>query len=269
MIPGLTSDGEARLAALLDPQTTDATAAFYASRPFMMLSGFDPDTVALGITATGPAEPMVVVTDPGRPVGRVHIRTEGRDALLVIDNAGGGTIEADIRVLGDDAAIVLNRVEKGHVGLRTAFLRSHRQMLFWGLQATAVELSVEIEGADQAVAIGDDALIAGETWIRNHDMHAMHDLSSGRLLSRPAVTTVLERHVWLGQGAMLLGCERVGAGSIVGARALLRAPLPGCVVAAGTPARVLREGVSWGRDLHGMSGAERAALGYGESAPVC
>ena len=92
-------------------------------------------------------------------------------------------------------------------------------------------------------------------------MHALHDLASGAPIGRPPVTTVLERHVWLGQDALLLGCERVGMGSVVGARSLVKGHVPPRVAVAGTPARVLREGVSWGRDLHGMTAAERVAVG--------
>jgi serine acetyltransferase len=47
---------------------------------------------------------------------------------------------------------------------------------------------------------------------------------------------------------------------VVGARALVNRSIPPCVVAAGVPARVLREGVSWGRDRNAMTQAERAML---------
>ncbi|ODU58647.1 MAG: hypothetical protein ABS99_04200 [Acetobacteraceae bacterium SCN 69-10] len=107
-----------------------------------------------------------------------------------------------------------------------------------GAGASAVGLSMEVEGDGAGVVVGDDALVSGGVWIRNHDMHAIHDLATGARLDRPPVTTVLERHVWLGQDAMLLNTERVGMGAIVGARALVKGVVPPRVVAAGTPARV-------------------------------
>jgi acetyltransferase-like isoleucine patch superfamily enzyme len=101
-------------------------------------------------------------------------------------------------------------------------------------------------------------------WLRNYDMHAMHDLRTGARISRPPLDTVIERHVWLGQDALLLNCACVGKGSIIGARSVVKGVVPQRVVAAGTPARVVREGVSWGRHPYGMSGAERMSIGLPE-----
>jgi acetyltransferase-like isoleucine patch superfamily enzyme len=92
----------------------------------------------------------------------------------------------------------------------------------------------------------------------------MYDLWTGQVINRPPLDTVIERHVWLGQDALLLSCERIGMGSIIGARALVKGSIPARVAAAGTPARVLREGVSWGRHPYSMSSAERLSIGMPE-----
>jgi hypothetical protein len=192
----------------------------------------------------------------------VRIETHAPGVLLFIDNRpGAGALQADIRVLGAGCALIFNAIGGEGAQLPTVFLRSAQQFLFWGCGATAVSCHVEVEGEGQGVAIGDDALIANGVWLRNHDMHALHDLASGAPIGRAPVTMVLERHVWLGQDALLLGCARVGMGAVVGARALVKAPVPPRVAVGGVPARVLRAGVSWGRDLHGMTPAERAAAG--------
>ena len=129
-----------------------------------------------------------------------------------------------------------------YVALPDVLLRSDRQFLFWGAGASAVGCSLEIEGIGHGMVVGDDALISGGVWLRNYDMHAMHDLRTGARISRPPLDTVIERHVWLGQDALLLSCERVGMGSIIGARSVVKGVVPPRVVAAGTPARVVRDG---------------------------
>lgn len=261
MIPGISSVVEAHLTATLDARVTDIRDDALLTRDFTLLSAQSAEARQLGIQATG-EELTVVVTDPARRLGNIRVHAAGRNCTLFFDNlAWGGNCHATIRLLGNDSAMLFNDIRDAYVALGDVFMRSHRQFLFWGAGASAVGLSMEIEGEDAGVVIGDDALISGGVWIRNYDMHAMHDLATGARINKPPVTTVLERHVWLGQDAMLLSTERVGMGAIVGARALVKGEVPPRVAVAGTPARVLREGVSWGRSGYAMSPDERASIG--------
>ncbi len=261
MIPGLSSTSEARLAALLDPRVSDATEARFADASFSILSGRDAEAQALGIEVVA-GEVTVVVTNPGRPLGRVQVQSASADNVLFFDNRDWtGGFRLSVRMLGTDAVGFFCDIGDRYAAIDELFMRSHSQTLFWGIGASAVGLSVEMEGEGRSTVIGDDALISGGVWVRNHDMHAMHDLRSGAMLSRPQCDTVVERHVWLGQDALLLGAERIGMGTIVGARTLAKGTLPARVAVAGTPARVIREGVSWGRQSSGMTAMERASIG--------
>lgn len=109
-------------------------------------------------------------------------------------------------------------------------------------------------------AIGDDALISSGVWIRNHDMHAITDLHTRKLVNKPPVDTIIERHVWIGQNALLLHCTRVGAGAIIGAPSLVKGEVIACTAVGGTPARLLHADASWGRDPLGMTDAEWLGL---------
>lgn len=261
MIPGISSAVEARLSAALDERVTDLRGDAMVHRDFTLLSSMDEDARRLGIQASG-EDVIVVVTDPSRRLGEVRLQAGGRHNVLFFDNATwGGNFYATIRVLGSECALLFHDIGDAYVAMPDIYLRSSRQFLFWGKGSSAVGLSMEIEGDDTGVVVGDDALISGGVWVRNHDMHAMHDLATGTLISKPPVVSVLERHVWLGQDAMLLSAERIGMGTIVGARALVKGHVPPRVVVAGTPARIIRENVSWGRNTYAMTQAERASIG--------
>ena len=266
MLPGLSNAVAATIQRVLSPQVTALDAGHYRQMAPAMFSAHEDAPRAAGVRLVAGADLTVVLTDPARPVGEVRVQTAGTGNVLFIDNRDWqGTLSATIRMLGDDSAVIFNDIgQGGYVALADVFMRSHRQFLFWGQGATAVGCNIEIEGMDHGVAIGDDALISNGVWIRNYNMHALADLRTGEPIGRPPVTTVLERHVWLGQDALVLNCARIGAGTMVGARSMVTRPLPGCVIAAGIPAEIRREGASWGRDTYRMSGAERRALGWPE-----
>lgn len=261
MIPGISSDSEARLLGVLDPRVTDLDEASFAARDFTIIDGEDDEARRLGLHVVGGGVTLVV-TDPTRKLGDIRVQSGGRGNTLFFDNLNwGGAFFASIRVLGSDSVVFCNDIHDCYVSMPDIYLRSDGQFLFWGAKSSAVGLSMEIDGIGMGVVVGDDALISAGVWIRNHDMHAIHDLNSGAKINRPPVQTVLERHVWLGQDAMLLSTERVGMGAIVGTRTLLKGSVPPRVAVAGTPARIIREGVSWGRDATGMTEAERLSIG--------
>ena len=84
--------------------------------------------------------------------------------------------------------VFINEIGDGYVSMPDVFLRSDAQFLFWGRSSTAVGFNMELEGTGQGVAIGDDALISSGVWIRNYDMHAIHDLLTGeRIAARRSI----------------------------------------------------------------------------------
>jgi len=267
MLPGLSSAVEASIRKALTSSVTASGAEYYEQVDYHLFGGRDEQAQAIGVQLMSGPDLIVAVTDPERPVGDIRVQTGGTGNLLFLDNrAWQGSLTASVRILGNDCAVMFNDIGRGgYVMLHDVFMRSHRQFLFWGRGSTAVGCNIELEGQDQGVVIGDDALIANGVWIRNYNMHALHDLTTGEAIGRPPTTTVLERHVWLGQDALLMSCERIGMGTIVGARALLKGHAPPRVIMAGTPARVIRETVSWGRHPYGMTAAERVAIGMPES----
>lgn len=207
-----------------------------------------PGAEALGIVRAGPGEALVRLTDPARPVGALQIEAHGRDNLVLIDNAAAaGPLHGTLRMLGSGGTVWLGGAGADGAVLHQVFLRGDEQVFAFGPGGTAVGLVVEIEGRGRAVCIGEDALIASGVWIRNHDMHAVFDAATRRRVNADPVDTVLERHVWLGQDTLLLSCERVGLGAVIGAKALVKRRVPRLASVGGVPARVLRRGVTWGR----------------------
>jgi len=264
MIPGMSSVAEMRLRGVLDRRVTDLTDAMLAERRIELFDGREEICRQLGVNVEGDGPDIALaVSDPTRRIGNVSVACGGRNNLLFFDNiTWAGNFHARIRVLGSECALLFLDIGNEYVAFPEVFLRSSEQFLFWGIGASAIGCSIELEGERQGLVVGDDDMLSSGVWIRNYDMHAMHDLRTGVLISHPPITTIIERHVWIGQDALLLSCERIGMGTIVGARSLAKGIIGPCLVAAGTPARPIRGEVSWGRHTYGMSAQERLSLGW-------
>lgn len=94
-----------------------------------------------------------------------------------------------------------------------------------------------------------DQLWAGNVYLATDDMHRLHDRATGARINPFGATIRLGSHVWLGRDAIVTGHVEIGSGSVVGARSMVRGQkVPPHTAVAGTPARVIRENVTWSED---------------------
>lgn len=96
------------------------------------------------------------------------------------------------------------------------------------------------------VHLGDDVMIASGVQIRSDDAHAIYDVTTGHRINDPKDIHV-GNHVWIGFDALLLGGARIGDGSVIGAKSVLKDTVPNNAIAAGSPARVVRKNIAWER----------------------
>jgi hypothetical protein len=219
------------------------------------------DLPAMGITLVGSPSTQIFTTEIGKSVGSIRIESRGTHSVIIIDNGHrGGRINANLRISESGCTCAFSTPDYGVASLGIISLRSPDQSFYWGHGATAVGLSVEIEGQGRSVMIGDDALISSGVWIRNHDMHSVVDLNINQVTNINPVDTIVEPHIWIGQDVLLLNCERIGYGSILAAKSLIRGTVPPTSAVGGVPGRVLRSDISWGRGLTGMSPREQQLI---------
>jgi acetyltransferase-like isoleucine patch superfamily enzyme len=94
-----------------------------------------------------------------------------------------------------------------------------------------------------------DQLWAGRVYIATDDMHSLEDLETGVRFNPYGGRIRLGTHVWLGREAVVTGHVEIGASSVVGMRSIVRGQkVPPNTAVAGTPARVIREGITWRGD---------------------
>ncbi|HEY0394661.1 MAG TPA: acyltransferase [Candidatus Elarobacter sp.] len=94
------------------------------------------------------------------------------------------------------------------------------------------------------ITIGSRCGIASGTLFTVSDMHPIYDRATGVRINSPRDVTV-EDDVWISQDAAVLKGGHVGRGSVIALRAVVTGPIPANCIAAGVPARVIRENISW------------------------
>lgn len=97
-----------------------------------------------------------------------------------------------------------------------------------------------------SVVAQPDQLWAAGAYVVTDDMHRLEDAVTGARLNPYGAHVRLGRHVWLGRDVIISGHVEVGDGAVVGMRSLVRnQKVPARTAVAGTPARVIREAVTW------------------------
>jgi acetyltransferase-like isoleucine patch superfamily enzyme len=173
--------------------------------------------VVFDVEGTGHA----VEISAGARLERCRIRMRGANHRLVIGE--------DCRIR--DSAFCLED-EGGYLGI--------------GRDTTTEGMNVAVTESGSRITIGKDCMIAFDVDIRCGDSHAILDRATGRRLNA-AKDIVIGDHVWIGARAAILKGAVIGNESVIGIQSVVTGDIPDCVVAAGVPARVIRENIAWTR----------------------
>jgi len=92
----------------------------------------------------------------------------------------------------------------------------------------------------QKITIGRDAAISHNVTIMDSDAHEI----IGNPNSKTQPVTI-GNHVWIGSGAKILKGVTIGDGAVIAAGAVVTRDVPAGCVAAGVPARVIKENIEW------------------------
>jgi acetyltransferase-like isoleucine patch superfamily enzyme len=103
-----------------------------------------------------------------------------------------------------------------------------------------------IEGT--AIEIGQECMISAAVEIRTADGHSITNLEGKRI--NPSKSVRIGNHVWIGSGASCTKGIEITDHCIVGTKSVVTRSIEKsyCVV-GGNPARIIKEGVDWQKEL--------------------
>lgn len=96
--------------------------------------------------------------------------------------------------------------------------------------------------ASSRITVGSECAIAWDVMVMDSDSHSLSVAGEQRPQTVPVE---IGNHVWIGAGVMILKGAKIGDGAVVAAGSLVTGVIPPKCLAAGRPARVIKEDVDW------------------------
>lgn len=99
---------------------------------------------------------------------------------------------------------------------------------------------------EKSIEIGDDCMLAYDIEIRTGDSHSIIDLNTNTRINYARNVKIFD-HVWIGADVKILKGVSIGKNSIIGTGSIVNRSIPENCIAAGIPAKVVRDNVTWNR----------------------
>lgn len=178
--------------------------------------------------------------------GQSEIEISGNGNRVV---CGSGCVMKNlkIKIFADNAEVRFGDDVRfaGHILLK----RGEGNKVFVG-EGTSVGGARIICSEGTQVIIGSDCMLSSGIEIRSTDSHPVLNMQGERI--NPAANILIEDHVWLAAHVTVLKGTRIGANSMVGTRSVISGNFgQGNEAIAGNPARIVKSGVTWSRELLG------------------
>jgi len=181
----------------------------------------------------------------GSRLVRVRFNVEG-DGNEIEIGSGSRLFDCVISVRGDGHRIRIGR--DCILGKMTIEMQSEGTAVVIGERTTSGGVVLDLNERGRSITIGDDCMISFAVEMRCGDSHSVIDRQTGNRLN-PAKDILIGNHVWLGAYSAILKGATIGRDSVVGFRSTVTGAVEECSLVVGTPARVIRKGVSWDREL--------------------
>ena len=97
----------------------------------------------------------------------------------------------------------------------------------------------------KSISLGKEVAIGPDVTICDGDSHYLSLGEDSGVSGNPDTPIVLEDHVWVGARAIILKGVTIGAGSVIAAGSVVVKDIPPGCLAAGVPAKVIRQGIRW------------------------
>lgn len=188
---------------------------------------------------------LAAVTAAAGRSGRLRIHAWRQGALPLVSGASirVESVAGNISVaIGSDGCSVLFAAQtSGTYDVR--LWRGSRVVI--GARTTSNGTRIVCD--DSEFECAEDCMFSDGVLVQTADQHGIVDVATRQIVNSGRRRVVLGTHVWLGRGSTVMPGVRIGAGAIIGTGAIVTGDIDAMCVAAGVPARTVKQGLTWCR----------------------
>jgi acetyltransferase-like isoleucine patch superfamily enzyme len=184
------------------------------------------------------------------------IKKSSNSSVSILGNLLNTSVEVNGNskiIIGEGCRIrnasIIVKGNNNYVVLEEGVCFSGRIELFGDNNLITIGKDTRINGANfivhngTKVEVGSGCLFSSEIDVRTTDSHTIFNADGERINLDKNI--IIGEHVWIGRMVSILKGSVIGDGSVIGSMSLVSCAIPKRVIAAGVPAKTIKENVLW------------------------
>ncbi|PGK42345.1 transferase [Bacillus anthracis] len=184
-----------------------------------------------------------IINNSGSFMKKSKIFIRGNNNKIVCEK-GVRLFNCNFHIIGDNHQII---IKKDCYGVNsTLWIEDNNCTIQIGEGTTMEGVGISATEPFSNIIIGNDCMFSAGIDIRNGDSHSIIDIATNKRTNY-AKDVVIDDHVWLGRDVKILKGVKIGAHSVVASNTVVTSDISANSIAAGIPAKVVKDGISWDR----------------------
>lgn len=168
----------------------------------------------------------------------------GKNNQIFIDK-GVRLNNMKIVISGNNNRLIIHKGVIFHEGGRVK-LEDDNNLIEIGEKTDIVNCFFAVSDCNSKITIGSESMLSAQIVIRNSDAHSILNKEGKRI--NHAKDTIIGKRVWVGYGATILKGSYIEDDCIIGTQSVVAGlQMPQGSIAAGNPAKIVKEGIKWNR----------------------
>ncbi|MCC8145046.1 MAG: acyltransferase, partial [Bacteroidales bacterium] len=116
-----------------------------------------------------------------------------------------------------------------------------------GQKTTIESAHLALTEPHRKIIIGEDCMLSMNIEFRTGDSHSILNNDTGERINF-GKDIILGNHVWIGANCIILKGTTIGENSVIGTQSLVTKNIPNNSIAAGIPAKIVKNNINWSRE---------------------